>query len=300
MTKLIAGTSNKILAESIAKILELPLTYCDMSQFNDKEISIVIKDDLADQNVFIIQSTSSPANDRLIELLFIADTARRANAKKITAVIPYYGYGRQDKMVDSNGPISASCVAMLIEAVGISNIITVDLHSQRIEEFFRIPVVNLSITEIFADLIKAKNATNVVIVSPDLGGEMRARRVSEYLNAAFVIVSKKRYKAGQCEAESIVGDVKDKVCYIIDDIVDTAGTLCSAADILMANGAKEVHAYVTHGVLSKDAGDRINNSVLKSLYISVSICNLGNGLSNKIKTITIAELMAKQLKALVA
>ncbi len=299
MTKLIAGTSNIVLADSIAKILKLPLTYCEMSQFNDKEISIVIKDDLTDQDIFIIQSTSCPVNDRLIELLFIADTARRANAKKITAVIPYYGYGRQDKIVDSNGPISASCVAMLIEAVGISNVITVDLHSHHIKEFFQIPVINLYVTEIFAELIKSKHSSNVSIVSPDLGGEMRAKKISEYLNADFVTINKKRYKAGQCEAKSIIGDVSGKVCCIIDDIVDTAGTLCSAADILMANGAKEVHAYITHGVLSIDASDRIDNSELKSLYISDSICKLGSSLSKKIQVITIAELMAKQLSNLI-
>lgn len=296
MTKLIAGTSNKILAEAVAEILSLPITHCDISQFQDKEISIVINDNLADQNVFIIQSTSSPANDTLMELLFIADTARRSNAKSITAVIPYYGYGRQDKKIDSNGPISASCVAMLLEAVGINNIITVDLHSQHIEEFFRISVTNLCATKIFADIIKTNNFDNAVVVSPDAGGIARARKISEYLNLPFILINKKRSKPGQCHAESIVGDVKDKVCYIIDDIVDTAGTLCSAADILMTSGAKEVHASVTHGVLSSGASERIEKSALKSLCISDSIDNSENVFSNKIKIISIAELIAKQLK----
>jgi ribose-phosphate pyrophosphokinase len=294
MAKLIPGTSNKTLAEAVAKILSLPITHCDISQFQDKEISIVINDNLADQDVFIIQSTSSPANDTLMELLFIADTARRSNAKSITAVIPYYGYGRQDKKIDSNGPISASCVAMLLEAVGINNIITVDLHSQHIEEFFRISVTNLCTTEIFAELIK--NDDNAVIVSPDAGGIARARKISEYLNLPFILINKRRSKPGQCHAESIVGDVKDKVCYIIDDIVDTAGTLCSAADILMTSGAKEVHACVTHGVLSSGASERIEKSALKSLCISDSVDNSENVFSNKIKITSIAELIAKQMK----
>ncbi len=300
MTRLIAGTSNIILTQKVAKLLGLPITYCEMSQFHDKEISIVINEELDGHDVCIIQSTSSPANDTLMELLFIADTARRANAKSITAVIPYYGYGRQDKRIDSNGPISASCVAMLIEAVGIDCIITVDLHSAHIEEFFGINVINLCTTKIFAELIKAENYSNAVIVSPDAGGVMRAKKISEYLNIPLVIINKKRSKPGQCKAESIVGDVKDKICYIIDDIVDTAGTLCSAADILMANGAKEVHAYVTHGVLSTNASDLIENSVLRSLHISDSICNSKNILSNKIRTISIAKLMAEQLKTVIA
>lgn len=295
---LIAGSSNKVLAENIARLLNMPITHCNISSFHDKEISVVIDADLAYQDVYIIQSTSSPANDTLMELLFIADAVRRSNVKSITAIIPYYGYGRQDRRMSDNGPISASCVAMLLESIGIKRIITVDLHSKHIESFFRVPVVNVCPLKSFVGIITQEKLVNCVIVSPDTGGINRTRKVSSYLNLPFIIINKKRNAIGECKAESIIGDVKGKNCYIIDDIVDTGGTLCQAVDILLANGAVGVYAYITHGVLSALAYKKIHNSYLKSLYISDSIYNAKSYSNNKIKVLSIAPLLAEQLQIL--
>ncbi len=278
--KLISGNANRPLAKSMARRMsnyrgaKIGLVEARVEQFNDQEIFVEVYENVRGEDMYIIQPTSNPANDNLMELLIIADALRRSSAARITAVIPYFGYARQDRRTKARTPISAKLVANLIVEAGIERVLTMDLHAAQIQGFFDIPVDNLYASPVFAlDIehhFKGKK-DNLMIVSPDVGGVARARELAKRIGCPLSIVDKRRGKPGEIEAMTVIGDVKDKCCIIVDDIVDTAGTLCKAAEVLVEQGANEVHAYITHGVLSGPAVDRITKSVMKSLVITDSI-----------------------------
>lgn len=277
--KLISGNANKPLAESIAKRMTIhhgrPVDLVDarIERFNDSEIWVEVYENIRGEDMFIVQSTSNPANDNLMELLIMTDALRRSSARRITAVIPYFGYARQDRRTKARTPISAKLVANLIAEAGIERVLTLDLHATQIQGFFDIPVDNLYAAPVFALDVKhnIKNIDEVTVVSPDVGGVARARELAKRIDAGLAIVDKRRGKPGEIEEMTVIGDVTDRICVIVDDIVDTAGTLCKAADLLIEKGAKEVHAYITHGVLSGPAVGRIESSSLKSLVVTDSI-----------------------------
>ena len=278
--KLISGNANKNLAKAITRRmtvhrgLNVDLVDARIERFNDQEIFVEVFENVRGEDMFIIQSTSNPANDNLMELLIMADALRRSSASRITAVIPYFGYARQDRRSKARTPISAKLVANLLVEAGVERILTLDLHATQIQGFFDIPVDNLYAAPVFAlDIIHQFSAklNDVMVVSPDVGGVARARELAKRINAPLSIVDKRREKAGEVAEMTIIGDVTDKKCIIVDDICDTAGTLCKAAEVLIENGAAEVHSYITHGVLSGPAVERISNSVMKSLVITDSI-----------------------------
>ncbi|WP_118136063.1 ribose-phosphate pyrophosphokinase [Oceanicella sp. SM1341] len=277
--KLISGNANRPLAEAIARRMTVyrgapvQLANARVERFNDKEIFVEVFDNVRDEDMFIIQPTSNPANDNLMELLIMADALKRSSAQRITAVIPYFGYARQDRRTSARTPISAKLVANLITNAGIDRVLTVDLHAGQIQGFFDIPVDNLYSAPVFALDIKHhfKKLDEVTVVSPDVGGVARARELAKRIDAGLAIVDKRRSRPGEIESMTVIGDVKDRVCIIVDDICDTAGTLCAAAGLLKDQGAKEVHAYITHGVLSGPAVERVTNSALKSLVVTDSI-----------------------------
>jgi len=270
--KLVAGNSNRALAEAIGAYLSLPLAKAQVRRFADMEIFVEIQENVRGQDVFIIQSTSFPTNDHLMELLIITDALRRASAKRITAVIPYFGYARQDRKAVTRTPISAKLVANLIAQSGVDRILTVDLHAGQIQGFFDIPTDNLFAAPLMArDIKEHLDTSNTMIVSPDVGGVVRARALAKRIDAPLAIVDKRRERAGESEVMNIIGDVSGRSCILVDDIVDSGGTLCNAADALLANGAKEVYAYITHGVLSGGAVARIASSKLKELVLTDSI-----------------------------
>ncbi len=270
--KLVAGNSNRALAEAIGAYLSLPLAKAQVRRFADMEIFVEIQENVRGQDVFIIQSTSFPTNDHLMELLIITDALRRASAKRITAVIPYFGYARQDRKAGPRTPISAKLVANLIAQSGVDRILTVDLHAGQIQGFFDIPTDNLFAAPLMArDIKEHLDTSNTMIVSPDVGGVVRARALAKRIDAPLAIVDKRRERAGESEVMNIIGDVSGRSCILVDDIVDSGGTLCNAADALLANGAKEVYAYITHGVLSGGAVARIASSKLKELVLTDSI-----------------------------
>lgn len=270
--KLITGNSNPQLAKDVSKYLNNPLTDSLVQKFADKEIFVEIKENVRGEDVFVLQSTSYPANDNLMELLIIIDALRRASARRITAVIPYFGYARQDRKSASRSPISAKLVANLITEAGANRILTLDLHAQQIQGFFDLPTDNLTSAPVMVrDIEKHYDTNNTMIVSPDVGGVLRARNVARRIGAPLSIVDKRRPKAGVSEVMNIIGDVEGQSCIMIDDIVDSGGTLCNAAEALLDAGAKEVSAYITHGVLSGAACERVGNSKLKELVISDSI-----------------------------
>jgi ribose-phosphate pyrophosphokinase len=271
--KLISGNANVGLARAIADHLDMPLTGAEFKRFKDNEIFVEIKENVRGEDVFIIQSTSFPANDHLMELLIGIDALRRASARRITAVIPYYGYGRQDRKVGGRTPISAKLVANLIVTAGADRVLTLELHAGQIQGFFDIPTDNLFSTPVLERDIRehSKDTTKLMIVSPDVGGVVRARALANKLGADLAIVDKRREKAGVSEVMHIIGDVSKRQCILIDDIVDSAGTLCNAAAALVEAGASSVSAYVTHGVLSNGAAKRVDDSMLKELVITNSI-----------------------------
>jgi ribose-phosphate pyrophosphokinase len=270
--KLFAGNSNRILAEAVSAYLNLPLGRVIARRFADQEIFVEIQENVRGEDVFVLQSTAYPANDNLMELLIMIDAFRRSSARRITAVIPYFGYARQDRRTSGRTPISAKLVANLITEAGASRVLTLDLHAGQIQGFFDIPTDNLhSVPTLARDVARTKDVSNVVVVSPDVGGVVRARSLAKRLNAGLAIVDKRREKAGESEVMNVIGDVEAKDCILVDDIVDSGGTLCNAADALMARGAISVTAYITHGVLSGAAADRIANSQLKELVITDSI-----------------------------
>ena len=278
--KLIAGNANLTLAKAISRRMSLHrglhvgLVDARVERFNDQEIFVEVYENVRGEDMFIIQPTSNPANDNLMELLIMADALRRSSASRITAVIPYFGYARQDRRSKARTPISAKLVANMIVEAGIERVLTMDLHATQIQGFFDIPVDNLYASPIFAIDIQhhfKNDMQDIMVVSPDVGGVARARELAKRLNAPLSIVDKRREKAGEVAEMTVIGSVSGKKCIIVDDIVDTAGTLCKAAEVLVENGASEVHAYITHGVLSGPAVERIGNSVMKSLVVTDTI-----------------------------
>ncbi len=270
--KILAGNSNRALTEAIAAYLSQPLTRCQVRRFADMEIFVEIQENVRGKDTFIIQSTSYPANDHLMELLIMVDALRRSSARRITAVIPYFGYARQDRRSAGRTPISAKLVANLITRAGVDRILTVDLHAGQIQGFFDIPTDNLFGAPVMVHDIKQRlDLHDVTVVSPDVGGVLRARALAKRIDASLAIVDKRRERAGESEVMNIIGDVAGKCCILVDDIVDSGGTLCNAADALIANGAREVSAYITHGVLSGGAVARISSSQLKELVLTDTI-----------------------------
>ena len=252
--KIIACNSNKILAEAITSYIGVKLADAVIKNFADGEIFVKINENIRGEDIFIIQSTSPPVNDNLMELLITIDAARRASAKRITAVIPYFGYARQDRKDEGRTAISAKLIANLITSAGVNRVVTTDLHAGQIQGFFDIPLDNLfSVNELLKDMKEKTIGKNLAIVSPDVGGVVRARAFAKRINASLVIIDKRRERAGESEVMNIIGEVENKTCILLDDIVDSAGTLCNAATALKNNGAKEIYSYIVHGVLSGDA-----------------------------------------------
>ncbi|MCP3969482.1 MAG: ribose-phosphate pyrophosphokinase [Rhodobacteraceae bacterium] len=278
--KLISGNANPTLAKAVARRMSMQrginigLVDARVERFNDGEIFVEVFENVRGEDMFIIQPTSNPANDNLMELLIMADALRRSSAARITAIIPYFGYARQDRRTKARTPITAKLVANMLVGAGIERVLTMDLHAAQIQGFFDIPVDNLYASPVFALDVEHQfkgQLKDVTIISPDVGGVARARDLAKRIGSPLAIVDKRREKAGEIAEMKVIGDVKGKTCIIIDDIVDTAGTLCKAAEVIMQNGAKEVHSYITHGVLSGPAIERITNSAMKSLVITDTI-----------------------------
>jgi len=295
--KLVAGNSNPVLAREIANWLNLALTKASVRRFADMEVFVEIQENVRGSDVFIVQSTSYPANDHLMELLIITDALRRASARRITAVVPYFGYARQDRKVGSRSPISAKLVANLITNAGVDRVLTLDLHAGQIQGFFDIPTDNLFASPVMVrDIRERFDLANVMVVSPDVGGVVRARGLAKRINAPLAIIDKRRERAGESEVMNVIGDVAGYTCILVDDIVDSGGTLVNAADALLANGAKEVYAYITHGVLSGGAAARITSSRLKELVITDSILpSEAVRKAKNIRTLPIATLIAEAI-----
>ena len=296
--KVLAGNSNRPLAEAIAASLNMPMVQASIRRFSDMEVFVEIDENMRGEDVFIIQSTSYPANDNLMELLISMDALRRASARRITAVLPYYGYARQDRKIGPRTPISAKLVANLITIAGAHRVLTLDLHSGQIQGFFDIPVDNLFAGPVFAkDIDENFNGDDLVIVSPDAGGIVRARAIAKRLDADLAIVDKRRERAGDSEVLNIIGDVEGRRCIIIDDIVDSAGTLCNAATALKQVGATSVQAHITHGVLSGGAVARVTASELEVLTVTDSICPTeAMRLAQNVRVISIAPLIAEAMR----
>tara|TARA_Y100001935_G_scaffold246211_1_gene240652 strand:+ start:2599 stop:3531 length:933 start_codon:yes stop_codon:yes gene_type:complete len=296
--KLLTGNSNKILSKNIAKYLKTKLVNSSIRKFSDGEIYIEINENIRGNSIFIIQSISSPANDNLMELLLCIDALKRSSAKNITAVIPYFGYARQDRKVVPRTSISAKLVSNLITKAGADRVVTVDLHAGQIQGFFDIPVDNLFSTPIFARHAKKKiKSKKIICVAPDVGGTERARALGKLLNVGLAIVDKRRPKPGQSQVMNVIGDVKNQTCIIVDDIIDSGGTIVNAAKALKARGAKEVYVYITHGVLSGDAIKKIKNSVIKNLVITDTIDNVHKTKNVKnIEVLPISALMGEAIK----
>ena len=297
--KLLAGNSNRPLAEAVAAHLDLPLTRAQVKRFADNEVFVTIDENVRGEDVFLLQSTSYPANDNLMELLICIDALKRASAKRITAVMPYFGYARQDRKTGGRTPISAKLVSNLITRAGADRVLTMDLHSGQIQGFFDIPTDNLQAAPTIAQDVKQhyQNAHELLIVSPDVGGVVRALSLASRLNADLAIVDKRRSGPGKSEVANIIGDVQGRRLIMFDDIVDSAGTLCNAAQALIDAGATEVSAYVTHGVLSGIAHERVANSVLKELVITDTIeaTPLVAG-CGKIRQVTCAGLIGEAIR----
>ena len=270
--KLFSGNSNRVLAEAVSRYLKIPLGKASVRRFADQEIFVEIQENVRGQDVFVLQSTSYPANDHLMELLIMMDAFRRSSARRITAVIPYFGYARQDRRASGRTPISAKLVANLITKAGADRVLTLDLHAGQIQGFFDIPTDNLFAVPVMGRDVKAKyDLSNVMVVSPDVGGVVRARALAKRVDSLLAIVDKRRDRPGESEVMNVIGDVAGKDCLLIDDIVDSGGTLCNAAETLLDMGATSVTAYITHGVLSGGAVARIADSKLQELVITDSI-----------------------------
>tara|TARA_B100000989_G_scaffold260558_1_gene211202 strand:- start:10522 stop:11454 length:933 start_codon:yes stop_codon:yes gene_type:complete len=296
--KLLTCNSNKILSKNIAKYLKSKLVNSSIKKFSDGEIYVEINENIRGNSIFIIQSISSPANDNLMELLLCIDALKRSSAKNITAVIPYFGYARQDRKVVPRTSISAKLVSNLITKAGADRVVTVDLHAGQIQGFFDIPVDNLFTTPIFARHARKKiKSKKIICVAPDVGGTERARALGKLLNVGLAIVDKRRPKPGQSQVMNVIGDVKEQTCIIVDDIIDSGGTIVNAAKALKARGAKEVYVYITHGVLSGDAIKKIKNSVIKNLVITDTIDNVEKTKNVKnIEVLPISGLMGEAIK----
>jgi len=296
--KLLAGNSNRALAEDMARYIKLPLVKAVVRRFADMEVFVEIQENVRGEDIFVIQSTSFPANDNLMELLIVIDALRRASARRVTAVIPYFGYARQDRKVGPRTPISAKLVANLITRAGADRVLTVDLHAGQIQGFFDIPTDNLYAMPVMVrDIQDYIGHDNLMIVSPDVGGVVRARALAKRLGADLAIVDKRRERAGESEVMNIIGDVEGRSCILIDDIVDSGGTICNAAEALLREGAKDVCAYATHGVLSGGAVARIKGSKLKSLVITDSIASTDEvAKCANIRRISIAPLIGEAMR----
>jgi len=295
--KILTGNSNRPLAEAISAYLNLPLTQASVRRFSDMEVFVEINENVRGEDVFVVQSTSYPANDNLMELLVAIDALRRGSARRITAVIPYYGYARQDRKSGPRTPISAKLVANLITVAGADRVLTLDLHAGQIQGFFDIPTDNLYASPVLTkDIQERLKGKDLVVVSPDVGGVIRARAVAKRLDADLAIIDKRRERAGVSEVMNIIGDVKGQTCILVDDIVDSAGTLCNAAVALMEAGAKAVSAYVTHGVLSGGAVARVSASPIESLVTTDSImATEAVRVSQTVRQLTIAPLLAEAI-----
>jgi ribose-phosphate pyrophosphokinase len=295
--KLFAGNSNRVLAEAVARYLNIALGKASVRRFADQEIFVEIQENVRGEDVFVLQSTSYPANDHLMELLIMMDAFRRSSARRITAVIPYFGYARQDRRASGRTPISAKLVANLITNAGADRVLTLDLHAGQIQGFFDIPTDNLFAVPVMARDIKAKyDLSNVTVVSPDIGGVVRARALAKRLDCLLAIVDKRRDRPGESEVMNIIGDIRGKHCLLIDDIVDSGGTLCNAADALMEKGATGVTAYITHGVLSGGAAARITSSRLGELVITDSIQPASAvEAAHNIRVLSIADLIGEAI-----
>ena len=296
--KILSGTSNLNLSKDIAKKLKLKLVNTNIRRFADGEIYIEVNENIRGNSVFVIQSTSNPANDNLMELLLVIDALKRSSAKNVTAVIPYFGYARQDRKVAPRTSISAKVVANLITNAGASRVVTVDLHAGQIQGFFDMPVDNLFTTPLFAKYIKKKlNKKNLICVSPDVGGVQRTRGLATRIKADLAIIDKRRPAPGKSRVMNIIGNVKNKTCIIVDDIIDSGGTIVNAVDALKKSGADEVYVFITHAVLSGDAVKKIKNSKIKKLIITDTINNsqkIKN--NNKIEVLSISSLMSEAIK----
>jgi ribose-phosphate pyrophosphokinase len=296
--KLLACNSNPILSQEIANYLGSKLIDAEVKKFSDMEVFVEIKENVRGEDIFVIQSTSYPANDNIMELLIAIDALRRASAKRITAVIPYFGYARQDRKAAPRTPISAKLVANLITSAGADRVLTIDLHAGQIQGFFDIPLDNLYAAPVFIRDIKENfDLQNLVVVSPDVGGLVRARAIASKIGAELAIVDKRRPRVGVSEVMNIIGEIDGKNCIIVDDMVDSGGTLCNAAEALFNKGASSVSAYITHGVLSEKACERIANSKLQNLVITNSIEPSKKTLATKnIKIINIADLIGEAIR----
>ncbi len=296
--KVLACNSNRPLGEAISAYLKLPLTKATMRRFSDMEIFVEIQENVRGEDVFVLQSTSFPTNDNLMELLVALDALKRGSARRITAVMPYFGYARQDRKSSPRSPISAKLVANLITTAGADRVLTLDLHSGQIQGFFDIPVDNLYAEPVFAKDLQEKFSNNeLMIISPDVGGVLRARGMAKRLHADLAVIDKRREQAGVSEVMNIIGEVEDRHCSLIDDIVDSAGTLCNAATALMEAKAKSVAAYVTHGVLSGDAVARVSSSPLEKLVVTDSImATEAVRVANNVEQLSIAPLMAEAMR----
>jgi ribose-phosphate pyrophosphokinase len=297
--KIMTGNSNRALAEAICAYLNLPLTRASVRRFSDMEVFVEIQENVRGEDVFVIQSTSYPANDNLMELLVSLDALKRGSARRITAVIPYYGYARQDRKSGPRTPISAKLVANLITIAGADRVLTLDLHAGQIQGFFDIPTDNLFAAPVFVKDIQSRfqDNTKITIVSPDVGGVVRARSIAQRLDAELAIIDKRRERAGVSEVMNIIGDVDGRQCILVDDIVDSAGTLCNAAEALAKAGALSVSAYVTHGVLSGGAVARVGASPLEMLVTTDSIlATEAVRISPNVRQLTIAPLIAEAIR----
>ena len=296
--KILSCNSNLPLADSISKELNLKLVSVEVKRFSDMEVFVEVKENVRGEDMFVIQSTSYPANDNLMELLVTLDALRRASAKRITAVIPYYGYARQDRKSGPRTPISAKLVANLITSAGADRVLTMDLHAGQIQGFFDIPTDNLFAAPVFVKDIKEKYSdVPTIVVSPDVGGVLRARAIARRINAGLAIIDKRREKPGSSEVMNIIGDVSKHHCILVDDIVDSGGTLCNAAEALISAGAISVDAYVTHGVLSGSAVSRVLNSPLKNLVTTDSIqATEPIKLASNIRQISISSILGEAIR----
>ncbi|RTL96863.1 MULTISPECIES: ribose-phosphate pyrophosphokinase [Ancylobacter] len=295
--KIVAGNANRPLAEAIGAYLRTPLTKAVVRRFADMEIFVEIQENVRGKDVFVLQSTSFPTNDHLMELLIITDALRRSSARRITAVLPYFGYARQDRRSSGRTPISAKLVANLITHAGADRVLTVDLHAGQIQGFFDIPTDNLfSAPVMVADIKSRFDLSDITVVSPDVGGVVRARALAKRIDAQLAIVDKRRERPGESEVMNVIGDVEGKRCILVDDIIDSGGTLVNAADALLARGATEVHAYITHGVLSGGAVSRVTASNLKELVITDSIQPTeAVRVARNIRVVSIASLLAEAI-----
>ena len=295
--KILAGNSNRALAEAIAAYLGEPLTKCHVRRFADMEVFVEILENVRGRDTFVVQSTAFPTNDHLMELLIMTDALRRASANRITAVIPYFGYARQDRKAGGRTPISAKLVANIISRAGVDRVLTCDLHAGQIQGFFDIPTDNLfAAPAMVRDIKERMDLRNVMVVSPDVGGVVRARALAKRIDAALAIVDKRRERAGDSEVMNIIGDVAGKSCILVDDIVDSGGTLCNAADALLEMGARDVYAYITHGVLSGGAVARIAASRIKELVLTDTIqATEAVRVARNIRVVSIAPLIGEAI-----